>query len=295
MATATEPATTDAILWYNVGQYGKAGYAVPNFSDKVGTLNPQIASLVSLVGQSLFATMQHEDARMRTPPSINTIMRIHRLYQRAGTILNARAVPHGEPQFETTHVTPAGEIFLLYPVPYFLVRSPFMKYCAQLILMLISEMMQHTENTKTQEFTTNFSGMCGKYLKRMYSYMATELFGVTREAAMANGFLLSDEMLTSYDPTKFFTSTELVDTVPNERFIFTEDQLQVLREGIPATSLPNLKPWPVSKPEWAKNIAKDLDAQQLATLYGTDPTATVAATQPVVATPAGPTFPAPVQ
>lgn len=288
---------TDAILWYNVGEFGKAGYAVPNFSDKVGTLNPQIASLVSLVGQSLFATMQHEDARLRTPPSINTVMRLHRLYQRAGTILNARAVPHGEMQFETTHVTPAGEIFMLYPVPYFLVRSAFMKYCSQLILMLISEMMQHTENTKTQEITTNFSGMCGKYLKRMYAFMATELFGKTRVEAMADGFILTDADLKTYDPTKFFTSTELVDTVPNERFIFTEDQLQVLRQGIPATSLPALVPWPVSKPTWAKDLAKDMDAREMATLFGQPPSTTAngEAAATVTAAPAGPSFPDPVQ
>lgn len=281
----------DAILWYNVGEFGKAGYAVPNFSDKVGTLNPQIASLVSLVGQSLFAIMQHEDARLRTPPSINTVNRIHRLYQRAGTILNARAVPLGEMQFETTHVSPAGEIFMLYPVPYHLVRNPVLKYSAQIVLMLISEMMQHTENSKTAEITTVFSGMCGKYLKRLYAYIATELFGVTRAVAMADGFLLSDDQLKSYDPTKWFTSTELVDTVPSERFIFTEDQLQVLRQGIPATSLPLLKPWPVSKPDWARTVSTEPDAQQLAQLFG----GSGAAGSTAATAAAGPTFPAPVQ
>ena len=33
---------TDAVLWYNVGEFGKAGYAVPNWSNDVGSLNPQI-------------------------------------------------------------------------------------------------------------------------------------------------------------------------------------------------------------------------------------------------------------
>ena len=33
---------TDAVLHYDVGEFGKAGYAVPNWSDDVGSLNPQI-------------------------------------------------------------------------------------------------------------------------------------------------------------------------------------------------------------------------------------------------------------
>jgi hypothetical protein len=31
---------TDSILWYNVGEFGAAGYAVPNWSDDVGSNNP---------------------------------------------------------------------------------------------------------------------------------------------------------------------------------------------------------------------------------------------------------------
>jgi len=33
---------TDAIIWYNVGIFGDAGYAVPNWSNDIGSLNPQI-------------------------------------------------------------------------------------------------------------------------------------------------------------------------------------------------------------------------------------------------------------
>ena len=63
---------TDAVLWYNVGLFGEFGYGVPNPSDDVGSLNPNIIDCVNLIGRNLFNIMHHEDVDMRTPPSINT-------------------------------------------------------------------------------------------------------------------------------------------------------------------------------------------------------------------------------
>ena len=93
---------TDAVLWYNVGEFGKAGYAVPNWSNDVGSLNPQILDWTYLVGRNLFHIMHHEDADLRIPPSINTAKRIHKLYIRAGNILAGRAVPPGENNMEVS-------------------------------------------------------------------------------------------------------------------------------------------------------------------------------------------------
>ncbi len=86
---------SDAILWYNVGIFGEAGYAVPNWSNDVGSLNPQILDWTDLVGRNLFHIMHHEDADLRIPPSINTLKRVHKLYLRAANILAGRAVPPG--------------------------------------------------------------------------------------------------------------------------------------------------------------------------------------------------------
>ena len=66
---------TDAVLWYNVGVFGEAGYAVPNWSNDVGSLNPQILDWTHLVGRNLFHIMHHEDTDLRTQPSINTFCR----------------------------------------------------------------------------------------------------------------------------------------------------------------------------------------------------------------------------
>ena len=236
--------TSDTVRWYNVGKFGEAGYAVPAWGNDIATLNPNIAELTDLIGQNLFALLHQEDVDLRTPPSINSLMAVHNLYMRAGQILTARAVPPGQTELRTTHVSPAATVFRVYPIPFFKVRNPHLKRWAGFGLMLLSEMFQHTENRKTMEITTTFAGDVGKYLMRIYRNMATELFGKTAADVDKAGFLLTDADFKAYNPSAFFTRVELVDTVPPFDMVFTEDQLGVLRQGVPVTMLPSLPTWP---------------------------------------------------
>ncbi|MCP4571440.1 MAG: hypothetical protein GY838_03740 [bacterium] len=246
---------TDAILHYNVGVFGDAGYAVPNGSNDVGTLNPSIADLVALVGRNLFNIMHHEDADLRIPPSINTLMRVHKLYVRTGQILAGRALDPATPNMESQHVQPGGEVFTVFPVPYFKVRNPFLKRWAGWVLMSLAEAMQHTENRKSLEISSTFAGQIGQYIRRAYINMAIELFGKTATEATADGFLLTEEDFAGYNPSIYFTSTEMVDTVPRLDYVFTEDKLRVLAEGIPVVHLPECKPWPVNLTEFYRAAA----------------------------------------
>jgi hypothetical protein len=212
---------TDAVLHYNVGEFGRAGYAVPNWSDDIGSLNPQILDWTFLVGRNLFHILHHEDADLRIPPSINTVKRIHKLYIRAGNILAGRAVPPGVNNMEVLHARPAGEVFRVFPVPFFLVRNPFMRRWAELILISLAEAMQHTENRKSMEISTMFAGQVGQYIKRVYTNMAIGLFGKPREVANADGFALSDADFAAYHPGDFLTQKEIVDTVTRQDRVFT--------------------------------------------------------------------------
>lgn len=235
---------TDSILWYNVGDFGAMGYAVPNWSDDVATNNVTIRELIDLAGQNLSLVMHGDDARLRTPPSMNTILRIHALYVRIGSILQSRARKDSDVLFESTHSTPALEVFRVYPVPYFKVRSPWLKRWCELVLRCIGEMMQHSENSRQDEITIHFAETVGKYMQRIYVNMATELFGVSRAEADKPGFLLTDEQLGKYNPSAFVTSTERIDTVAPMREILTEDSMFVIRSGILVTQLPNLTSYP---------------------------------------------------
>ena len=238
---------SDAILWYNVGVFGEAGYAVPNWSNDVGSLNPQILDWTDLVGRNLFHIMHHEDVDLRIPPSINTLKRVHKLYLRAANILAGRAVAPGENNMEIQHARPAGEVFRVYPVPYFKARNPFLRRWAGLVLVSLAEAMQHTENRKEMEISTAFAGQVGQYIRRIYVNMAIELFGKSRDVADADGFVLTDADFAAYNPADFFTQTEMVDTVPRLDRVFSEDRLELLAEGIPVTQLPaELAPWPTN-------------------------------------------------
>ena len=235
---------TDEILWYQTGVWGELGYAAPNFGDDPTTLNGNIAELVSLMGRNLSAVMHHPDADLRVPPSINTLMRVHKLIVRARSMLAGRMVPPSKLRMERIHATPAPETFLIYPVPYFRVRNPYLKGWAGLVLAAISEACQHTENRLEDEISTDFAGLIGQYLQRIYVRMATELFQVPGADAEKPDFTLTEQVFKSYDPAKYFTSVELIDTVPRLEMIPTEDDLEVLTEGIPASLLLGLSHYP---------------------------------------------------
>lgn len=235
---------TDSILWYNVGEFGDQGYAVPNWSDDIETNNVTIRELVDLVGANLFLVMHGDDVRLSSPPFANTIHRIHQLYARIGYILQSRARKESDLRFEATHSTPAIEGFRVYPVPYFKVRNAWMKRWCELGLRCIGEMMQHSENTVPDEISIQFAQTVGKYMNRIYVNLATELFGISRDVAEKEGFLLSPEQLAAYEPSKFVTSTERIDTVAPVRQILTEDAMYTIRSGILVSQLPPLTPYP---------------------------------------------------
>lgn len=238
--------SNDAFLWYNVGNWREYGLAVPNWSDDTHSQNGTIRSLVSVIGRNLCAIMWHPDARLRTPPSINTLTRIHKLCTRARSILAARAIPSATLNMETAHALPSPEVQLVYPTPYFKVRNEWLKDYAQYVLLALTDALQHQENAKPLEISMDFAGLVGQYIKRVYKRMAVDLFRVPSSEADKDDFTLTDAHLAAYNPSAWFTSTEMIDTVPDLHGWPTEDQLKVLTDGIPVTLLPELGPYPQS-------------------------------------------------
>ena len=234
----------DAFLWYNIGKWAEFGLAVSNFGNDTSTQNSTIGHLVEVMGRNLQSIMWHPDSRLRVPPSYNTVVRIHKLCTRARSILAGRAVAPNKPLMESVHAIPAPEDFLVFPTPYFKVRNPWMKEYAGLILLSLTEAMQHQENARPLEISEQFAGLIGQYVHRVYKLLAVELLRVPEEEAEKPDFTLTDEQLSSYDPSKWFTSTEMIDTVPSLGDWPTEDDLKPLTDGIPTSSLPVLPRWP---------------------------------------------------
>jgi hypothetical protein len=236
---------TDQILWYNQGAWGELGYAVPNFGDNPTTLNAGIQYLTSVMGRNLSALLHgNPDVDLRSPPTINTLVRVHKLILRFRQITGNRKVGPGTPMQEAVHSSPAELDHLVYPVPYFKVRNGWIKEWSGLVLMAISEAIQHTDNRRTFDFSEQFAGIISQYMQRIYRNMAVELFGTDAVKAAALDFILTDAELSAYDPTKFFTSTEMIDTIPAPTLTPTEDDLRLLTDGLPASMVTGLQKWP---------------------------------------------------
>lgn len=238
---------SDALLWYNVPAWSKYGLAIPNpgRSESAGkSLNRTITYLTSVMGRNLQAVMETPDASLRTPPSLNTIVLIHKLCTRGRDILASRAVPPSQFEMQTSHATPAPEDFMFFPTRYFTVENNWLKDYAGLILMALTEAMQHQERAKPIEISVAFAGQIGQYIQRVYQLMAVELLKIPRDVASKPDFTLSDDQIKAYDPAKWFSSTELNDTVRSFDAFTTEDDRDVLSRGIPYSSLPALVTWP---------------------------------------------------
>src|SRR5205823_6226560 len=94
-----------------------------------------------------------------------------------------------------------------------------------------------------------------------------ELFGIDVKAASDLAFTLSDAQLAAYDPGKFFTSTELIDTVPQLDQVPTEDDLKVITDGIPASLLVGLSTYPSGNFASAATAAAGANASAAGTAF----------------------------
>lgn len=248
---------TDSFLWYNVGGWKDYGLAIPNFGNDGRSKNETIRDLVETMGRNLAGIMWSDDANLRTPPSINVITAAHQLCTRCRSILSSRAVPPGKNLLIPDHTNPPVEDFIIFPVPYFKVRNPWLKRYCGLALIALSEAIQHTENARVMEVTTVFADKIGQYIQRIYQLMSIELLRVEQPEVGEDGkypinhpkspnFTLTDAQIRAYDPAKWFTSTEMIDVVPSFDLRPTEDQLQPLTDGVASSMVPKLGTWPTN-------------------------------------------------
>lgn len=235
----------DAFLWYNEGDWSDYGLAVPNVGNDISTQNSTIKNLMETMGRNLQNIMWHNDARKSSPPSVNTIERLCKLCVRARDIISSRAVPPGTKNLEATHAVPAPEEFLIFPVPYFKVRNSFLKDYCGLALLCMTEMAQHQENATPLEISTEFGKMVSGYIGRIYRRVGVELLKLPAEPFDTQAsFTISAEQIAAYNPALYFTSTEMIDTVPDLTNWPTEDDLEPLTNGIPWSTLPKLGRYP---------------------------------------------------
>lgn len=236
--------TTDSILHYSVGDFGRAGFAVPNPGNDKVTLNETIGDLVSMIGKQILSINTRADRDLPTPPSINTVRDLHKLYLRARQIVSTRTVEVSEMSFEADHVSPEAQPFLVFPTPYREIRNRWLKRYTQLMLTLCSNLMQHSENRREFDISPKVAKVVKDTMDRMYYDIATDLFQKSKADAKKPDFILTESDFNSWDWTSWYVDTERIETVVHSEWVFTEDDLDILARGIPATHLPKLEPFP---------------------------------------------------
>lgn len=257
--TPAPPITADAFLtdeplWYNNGIWGALGYAVPNVGPDPRTLNSGIWYLVNVLGRNLSAIMQTDDVDLHSPPLLNTLLMVKQAIERASTIIASRAVAPNVKQMLGIKTDPAPRDQLIYPVPYFRVANPWLQEWCGYCLAALTEAVQHTENRRPYDFSTEFGGLVGQYLSRIYIRLAIEFFGDTPanvvvvdasgNQTLKSGYTIPPALISAYSPDQRFTSTERIDTTPPTYTRPSASDLVVLTNGIPATQLVGLQKWP---------------------------------------------------
>lgn len=240
---------SDRVLLYNVEPWARLGFGVPNFGNNIGSLSLPIANLVDEIGKIQLFVMTHVDAMRDQPPSRNTVERLGKMCARINSVLANRMMADNDVRLEPGHATPAPEIFLIHPTPYFkteLTVNRWLREYNQLCMVALTNMMQHSDNSLALTITSAFARDIWQYFKEIQTRMAIELMGIERTVAQAEDFKFTDAMYAAYNPSAVTVNTEASDPGLPIFGLPTEDDLAQLRKGIPANMIiPNLRQYPI--------------------------------------------------
>jgi hypothetical protein len=236
-------------LWWNNGVWGRCGYAIPNAGGKYNSKNHIIRGLVQFIGRELFMLMHDDDVKFRRPPNIEWLSSVAKMITLGKKRIADRSVPFTEPRTgDADHVSSETASFLVFPIPYFgdRVRNDFAKQCANVMLIMLGEMMQHSDNDYDGDITDFLASKMIEQFRRIEYTIATMYLNIDRTAAKAPTFSLPAISATNYNPGALFTESEMIDERPGDFWWPSANDLTPIN-GI---SLPNAMAyalrWPVS-------------------------------------------------
>lgn len=272
-STTTTNLSTDQVLLYDADPWGKLGFGVPNFGDNLKTQNLPWWRLASEIGRTQLDVMTHVDARREQYISINTLMRIGKILNRIKTVLLNRARAASEIRLEPGHSTPTPYTWNIYPVPFFpgpsVQNSYLMEYNA-LSMIALTNIFQHSDNNLALEITAEGGSDIWQYFRRVVELIAGELLLLPKADYTKDEFLFVDSHFQSYNPAAFLPRTEALVTPVGTDTGFTEDDLRLLRAGIPANIIqPLLSRYPVTALDNSPPTVKG-NATSDPSLIGTD-------------------------
>lgn len=231
---------TDQVLLYDVQPWSQLGFGVANFGDNLKTQNIVWWGLADEIGKGQLGIMTHVDARREQYPSVNTMIRMGKILNRIKTVLLNRSRSASDIRLEPSHLTPAPLDWMVHPVPFFpgsIVINRWLNEYNMLCMYALTNIYQNSDNNIALEMTVESGSDVWQYFRRVTELIAGELLLLPRATYSADGFLFTDELWQTYNPSAFLPRNEALSQAVGNDTAFTEDDLRPLKNGIPANQI----------------------------------------------------------
>jgi hypothetical protein len=229
---------TSEILWWNNGIWGDAGYALPNDGGKPTTANETMYSIHNFVGRELFKLMHSPDVKFSRPFNADWLFNLNKMLKLGIKRLGDYSVSWTDSRNgDALHALNTPKAFNVFPVPYFggRVRQLDAKRWCGITMLLLSEIMQHSDNDYDDNITDLATAYIQSQMKRIQQDMAMKYLGFSREEVTAPGFDVPDTAFSKgvYSPENLFTESELIEERMPEQWWPQANDLTPIN-GIPA-------------------------------------------------------------
>lgn len=249
----TQITTTDSFLWYgeSIPTIRDMGFVVPNPGIRLHTSNVTIQQWVSDVMRMTQAIMLTRDVLSPSKIKVELATEIAKKVKKAIMWLQARATADNAELLEPRGGEISSTAWTFFPVPLLgpQVKQQNLKAYATYMLNAITEAMSHEDNKYVMSVSEDFANRCTRFLRTVYTLNAVDNFGIAPDVAKAAGFEITQEHITAYTLADSVSGPlASVYTQPNAQWSFTNEQLAILTNGLPATEMPLLRPWPSGTP-----------------------------------------------
>ncbi|MBR9804211.1 hypothetical protein GYB59_22065 [bacterium] len=250
------------VMWWDNGVWGKCGYGIPNDGGKPTTPNETINHIHDFIGAELFNLMHRDDIKFSRPFNADWLYDLNKMLVLGIKRLGDLSVGFtGKRKGDSDHTSNTPKPFTIYPIPHFGQRvrqKDALRWSGQLLIVL-SEIMQHSDNDYDDDITDLFAGMVSAKLLRIQQDMAMKYLGYTAEQVNAPGFTVPLDSFNaeSYKPADLFTSRELIEERAPEQWWPSTNDLTPIK-GIPANVAKVYgKRWPYAEGFYGDGGAKE--------------------------------------
>lgn len=239
-----------SVWWWDNGIWGKAGYALANDGGKPSSGNETIRKLVKFIGAELFNLMHRPDVRFSRPFNADWLFALNKMLALGIKRMSDISVGWTDTrEGDARHATNTPQSFTLYPVPHFggrIRQEDALQWCGQILVML-SEMMQHSDNDYDDNVTDLFTSMVQEDLLRIQKDLSMKYLNTTRAEVDAPAWAgpASDAFSAgNYQPDSLFTEREMIEErMPDQWWPTTNDLTPIAGVAAPMAKV-FCKPWP---------------------------------------------------